>query len=316
MPELALILPLVVAVAVLTLAVARRGAFRSLTIAEKNLPAAVSASRHFRHRSVLAMIAVVVFAAVLSAFLLFAIRFPAPATAMSAGHWLLLLPILTGTVGVAAFAFVPHFREAEASRRADLARRTPFTFGPRRAFIAPVVSLILLVALIVCFGSLAGPDGVISHSNGAGGGILGFAYGVPVLLGALIAVAVAYLAVRHVALAPRPSDVALRAADATVRLLAIRIILNTVAASFVMTAGVFLLSTGSTAISMSSGTSYDFAGELIPPDQALLAIGIWGHVGIWVGIACFVATVVFIVASVSDATRKPFEVSRAAEAAT
>lgn len=81
-----------------------------------------------------------------------------------------------------------------------------------------------------------------------------------------------------------------------------------------MTAGMVLVMTGSTFESLARWTRFDGAGNLIPPDAAILAIGVWGIVIIWAGIACFVATVVFLVSAVSDATRKPFEARPVAEA--
>ena len=314
MPEVALIFPLIVMLAVVVFAVARRGAFRSLVIADGHLPAAVSAVHHFRRRSVLAMIVVVLFGAVLGAYLMFAIRATGPMTMMNPVHWLLLMPILTGTVGVASFSFVPHFREAGDSRSAELIRRTPFTFGPQRAFVAPSAATAILLALVFWFGVISEPDGMFWRSD-RGGTIPGFFYGVPLLAGTVLIAAVTYLAVRHIASAPRPSDGALRAADATVRLLAIRIILNTVTAAVIMTVGAVLVMAGSTFESMARGTRFDGAGNLIPPDAAIQAIGVWGNVCIWAGVACFVATIVFLVSAVSDATRKPFEATRVAEVA-
>lgn len=314
MPEIALVLPLVVIVAAVAFALARRGAFRSLAIADENLPAAVCASRHFRRRSVLATIAVVVFGAGLSAYLLFAIRATHPMTMMNPSHWLVLTPILTGTVGVASFAFVPHFREAGSTRSAELIRRTPFTFGPRRAFAAPIAATSVLIALVLWFGLISAPDGLIMHGDRLGF-IPGFSYGIPLLFGTLIIAGVTVIAVRHIASAPRPTDGALRTADATVRLLAIRIILNTVTAAVIVTAGILLGMAGSSAESMARGIRLDAAGNVIPPDAVVQAIGVWGNVGIWAGVACFLATVVFLVSAVSDATRKPFQTTLVAEVA-
>ena len=99
------------------------------------------------------------------------------------------------------------------------------------------------------------------------------------------------------------------------RVLAIRIILNTVTAAIVMTVGAVLVMAGSTFESMARGPRIDSAGNLIPPDAAIQAIGVWGNVSIWAGVACFVATIVFLVLAVSDATRKPFEATLFAEAA-
>ena len=313
MPELALVLPLVVGLAVAAFAVARRGAFRSMAIDDDNRPAAESASRHFRRRSVLAIAAVVLFAAGLSILLLVAIRSPSPMLVMNPSHWLLLMPILTGTVGVASFAFVPRFREAGDTRSAELTRRTPFTFGPQRVYVAPGAATAMLIAFVLWFGLISRHDGFFVHGDRSG--ILpGFYYGIPILIGTLIIVGVAIVAVLHIASAPRPTDASLRAADATVRLLSIRIILNTVTAAVFMTAGMILVMAGSTAVSMASGTIFDFAGNLMPPDAAIQVIGDWGHVGIWAGIACFIATVVYLVSAVSDATRKPFEATLVAEA--
>lgn len=305
MVELSLVFPLVV-VAVVLFAVARRGAFRAVAVAAENLPAAQSASRHFRSRSIVATVDVLLFSAVFGSYLLVAIRATGPQTMMNPLHWVMLTPMLTGAIGIVAFAFVPHFREVSDSRSADLTRRTPFTFGPRTLFIAPASSVGVLIALILFFGSVSRLDGLVEYGD-RGGYIPGFFYGVPLLIGVALLVGLTGLCVQRIASTPRPTDSAFRAADATVRLLSIRIVLNIVTAAVAATVGCILVWAGSTVESMSRATSTDAAGNELPRDAVLDAMGTWGHIGIWVGVACFIATVIFVVSALSDATRKPFD---------
>lgn len=310
--EFALILPLVVIVAAAAFLAARRGPLRTLVVADELLPAAVSANRYFRRRSLLAMLAVVVFGTVLGVGVIFSIRTASRELTDSnivtdPLQWLVLTPLFIGVVAVASFAFVPRFREMAEVRTAELTRRTPLTFGPRWAWAVPSVSAALLVAIVVWFGLIAEPDGrMFVYDDGPGGGFPGFSYGVPVLGGLAVIAAVAIAALLRIAGAPRPSDQALRSADDTVRLLALRITLNSVTAAITMTAGILLVWAGSTAESMARTTRIDLSGVPLPPDAALQAIGVWGTVGIWAGIACFAATVGFLVRAVSDATRTPF----------
>jgi hypothetical protein len=65
---------------------------------------------------------------------------------------------------------------------------------------------------------------------------------------------------------------------------------------------------------MARTTRIDLSGVPLPPDAALQAIGVWGTVGIWAGIACFAATVGSLVRAVSDATRTPFASTADSEA--
>ncbi|PWB96480.1 hypothetical protein [Homoserinimonas hongtaonis] len=310
MPGFAWGLALVVGVAVIVFVAARRAAFHSVAIAEENLPAAEAASRYFRRRSVFAITATVLFSVGLGTLVLFAIRATGPMTLMNPLHWLLLSPLLIGIVGVASFSFVPRFREAGNTRSAELVRRTPFTFGSRRVFFAPVAAAAILVALIVWFGVVSDSEGLIVVGDRLGY-IPGFFYGGPLLAGVVLLAGISWLSVRHVASVSRPTDASLRAADAAVRLVSIRIILSTATAAVLATAGSILVMAGSTAHSMAQGSRFAADGTESVADATVVALGVWGTVGIWAAIACFVATVVFIVAAVSDATRTPFEAAAA-----
>ncbi|WP_167040591.1 hypothetical protein [Salinibacterium sp. ZJ454] len=308
MLELALIFPLVVVATIVALSLARRGPFRTLAIEDVHRQSAEWATRRIRLRNAIAMTAAVVFAAISNAVAIFSMQSTDPLVPVDPLHWFLLTPMLTAIVTIAFFALVPTFREAGEIRSAELTRRTPLMFGPRTTFAVPIVAAVVLIALVVACGIIANVDGrMFIYDNGPSGGFPGFAYGVPLLIGVALLAAATALALVRIASAPRPTDPSLREADSTVRLLAIRVTMKTVSAAVALTTGFLLLWSGSTAESMARQSRIDVTGDLIPTDATLQVIGVAGTIGICVGIAFVVATIVFVVGAVSDGTRKPFE---------
>ena len=316
----ALLFPLVVVVAMIALAVNRRGPFRALYISSAAAASAETTNRRVRLRNVSAIAAAVACATFLTVAGLLGSITTERQEPLDALQLLLLTPILTAVTTVAFFAFVPTFREDSASRTADLIRRTPLTFGSRSVFVAPVAAAALLAFLIVLFGAVADPDGrMLSYSpdvakmGGGGGSFPGFAYGIPLLVGVALLAGVLVVSLKRIASAPRPTDTSLREADSTVRLLGIRVVTKTATCALLVSAGSLCVFAGNTAGSINRGTSTDGRGNAIPADATMQAIGTLGTIALWLGVALVAAAIAFIVGAVGDATRKPFEIAPVAE---
>lgn len=315
MIELALVFPLVVVFALAAFLILRRRPLRSLPVAEEHLPSAASVANRLRVRSAIAFAASLLFALVFTAIALYGMRSFEAGSLIDPLQWFLLMPTMTAIVAVASFSFMVKFREPAGSRKAELERRTPMSFGPPAVFVAPILATVILVGVVLCFGLLADGDGnVVVNNELLLAGFPGFAYGMPVLIGVALLAGVAALALQRIASAPRPSDAALREADSAVRILSIRVIVKAVTAAITLTAGFLLVWAGQSALSAASGRMLTATGEPVFEDALLQTLGAWGAVGFWAGIALFVATIVFLVGAVSDASRKPFEVTAVSEA--
>ncbi|TFB51982.1 hypothetical protein [Cryobacterium tagatosivorans] len=320
MLHFALLFPLVVVVAMIALAVARRGPFRALHISSAAAASAEATNRRLRLRNVGAIAATVACATLLTVAGLIGSITTERQEPLDALHLLLLTPILTAVTAVAFFAFLPAFPEESASRTADLTRRTPLTFGPRSVFVAPVAAAALLAFLIVLLGAVADPDGrMLSYSpdvakmGGGGGTFPGLVYGIPLLVGMVLLAGVLIVALKRIASAPRPTDASLREADSTVRLLGIRVVTKTATSALLVTAGSVCILAGNTAESINRGTSVDGRGNPIPADATMQAIGTLGTIALWLGVALVAAAIAFVVGAIGDATRKPFEIAPVAE---
>ena len=316
----ALLFPLVVVVAMIALAVAKRGPFRALYISSAAAASAEATNSRVRLRNVSAIAAALACATLLTVAGLLGSITTERQEPLDALHLLLLTPILTAVTAVAFFAFLPAFREDSASRAADLTERTPLTFSPRSVFVAPVAAAALLAFLIVLLGAVADPDGrMLSYSpdvaemGGGGGSFPGFVYGIPLLIGVVLLAGVLIVALKRTASAPRPTDTSLREADSTVRLLGIRVVTKTATSALLVTAGSLCILAGNTAESINRGTSVDGRGNPIPADATMQAIGTLGTIALWLGVALVAAAIAFVVGAIGDATRKPFEIAPVAE---
>jgi hypothetical protein len=140
-------------------------------------------------------------------------------------------------------------------RRADLAAREATTFGPRWAFVLPVVAATLLVALVVATGAAAGLDSrglaralyTVAQPGQANEGTPypGWYYGAPILIVTGILIGCAFLALRRVAAAPRNGAVDSWAVDDAVRSALIRFVMFISSATVVLYLGTVALQSGS-----------------------------------------------------------------------
>ena len=308
MSIVALLVPLVIGLGVVVLAASGRGPFRRFHMDAGQASSAEAANRRVRLRNLSALAAATLVAAALGTIGLTMV--------VDFGRLVLITPILAASAAIAFFALVPAtpFREGAGARSADLSPRTPWSFGPRWIFALPAVAAATLIVVSVGVGLAADADGrTISHAYDRGGNSAGpfpgFFYGVPVLAAIAVLACVAVIALVRIASAARPSDETLREADAAVRLLAIRVVMKSATSALAVTLGIILLLAGSSTQKVAGGLT-GFAGSVdvsIPPDGALVALGM---IELGLGVIALVAGVAFLLWAVSDAVRKPFELSR------
>ena len=315
MPIVAVLLPLMIALGVAVLAASGRGPFRRFQMDATQASSAEAANLRVRQRNFSALAAAILVAVFLGTAGL--------SLAADLGRLLLLAPILAASAAIAFFVLAPTapFHEAAGTRNADLSPRRPWSFGPRWIFVVPAVAAAALLAVTVALGLAADADGrSISHDYGRGasgaGPFPGFFYGVPLLASVVVLACVAAIALVRIASAVRPSDESLREADSTIRLLAIRVVMKSATSALVFTLGIVLLLAGSATLRVANGVQawVDSVDVSIPPDGMLITLGV---IELGTGVIALVAGVVFLLWAVSDAVRKPFELTRlVAEAST
>lgn len=314
MSVVALLLPLLLALGAVVLAASGGGPFHRFQMGASQASSADAANLRVRLRNFSALAA-----ATLVAVFLGTAGF---SLAADLGRMLLLTPILAASAAIAFFVLAPTapFHEAAGTRSADLSPRRPWCFGPRWLFVVPAIAAAALLAVTVALGLAADADGrSISHDYGRGasgaGPFPGFFYGVPLLTAIAVLACVTALALVRIASAPRPSDESLREADATIRLLAIRVAMKSATSALVFTLGIVLLLAGSATHRVATGVQA-WVGSVdvsIPRDGMLITLGI---IEFGSGVIALVTGAALLLWAVSDAVRKPFELSRLAAEAT
>jgi len=150
---------------------------------------------------------------------------------------------------------LPRRQAPSGIRRADLTAREATTFGPRWAFVLPVVAAVLLVALVVATGATAELDSrglarvlytvVQPGQTNAGSPYPGWYYGAPILIVTGILVGCTFLALRRVAAAPRNSAIDFWAMDDAVRSALTRFVMFISSGTIVLYLGAVALQSGS-----------------------------------------------------------------------
>jgi hypothetical protein len=307
MGSVTLILPVLIALAVIAL-VARLG--RDARVIRMSPPNAEAAQRaaarlQLRNRFAIAvgLLAVVAMGTV-------ALGIPT-----DLGRAVLLAPAVGAAVAMLVFVLVPsaEFLESNTVRHAELAPRRAWDY----ARVWPVYAAVALpVAVLPMLALFADADGrSISHEYGdqagsTSGPYPGWFYAVPLLVASVVLAALTDLALRRVARAPRPSDPSLRDADDAVRALAVRLIVRISAASALGTLGVALIGAGMPTTNVAGGVSATILemDASIPAYAPLLAVGI---VEIVLGVAAFATALALLFISVRLATRRAFVVGAA-----
>ena len=226
--------------------------------------------------------------------------------------FLLITPALVGTVAAILLGYVPVFGESPTAREADLSRRNIGSYAGRRALTAFLVLGILLIAAVLTFGLLAAP-----HSNSlyyfydrglaGGGGIFpGFGYGVPILVAFVVSGLAAGLALSRIARAPRPTNPALQAADDALRRLTSETVLAISSFTAALSLAIILLMAGYAFWDVAR-VGLDLNGTPVPVNGTAQFLATTSRAVVGAGVGFVVLAIYFLVRAVSSAMQRPFK---------
>jgi hypothetical protein len=308
----ALLVPLLIVVAGMVFAIARRQPVVKLAgdVAIAASAAAVGRRSSFRLRLVLLVAPTAVGA--LAAIVIAALgQVDSVGGPLGRTTFLLITPALVGTVAAILLGYVPVFGESSTTREADLIRRNIGSYAGRGALTAFLTLELLLIAAVLTFGLLAAPHPnslfyFYGGGHAGGGGIFpGFGYGVPILVGLVVSGVAAGLALSRIARAPRPTNPALQAADDALRRLTSATVLAVSSFTAALSLAVILLMAGYAFWDVAR-VGLDLDGNPVPVNGTAQLLAALSHAGVGAGVGCIILAINFLVRAVSSATQRPF----------
>jgi hypothetical protein len=308
----ALLVPLLIVVAVMMFAIARRQPVVKLAGDVAIAASATSASRRsaLRLRLVLLLTPTIVGAVAAAVIAAFG-QSDSVGAPLGRTTFLLVTPALVATAAALLLGYVPAFGESPSARAAELTRRNIGSYANRGALTAFLVLEFLLIAAVLTFGLLAVPhtDSLFYFYSGGyagGGGIFpGFGYGVPILVGLAVSGLAAGLALSRIARAPRPTNPALQAADDALRRLTSATVLAISSFTAALSLAVILLMAGYAFWDVAR-VGLDLNGNPVPVNGTAQLLAALSHAGVGAGVGFVVLAIYFLVRAVSSATQHPF----------